>query len=31
VLPEPASLGPTTKGKTNIGNIATGEALDGSR
>ncbi|MET0587574.1 MAG: saccharopine dehydrogenase family protein, partial [Novosphingobium sp.] len=30
VLPEPASLGPTTKGKTNIGNIATGEALDGS-
>lgn len=30
VLPEPASLGPTTKGKTNIGNIATGETLDGS-
>ena len=30
VLPEPASLGPTTKGKTNIGDIATGEALDGS-
>ena len=30
VLPEPASLGPTTKGKTNIGNIATCEALDGS-
>lgn len=30
VLPEPASLGPTTRGKTNIGNIATGEALDGS-
>ena len=30
VLPEPASLGPTTKGKTNIGVIATGEALDGS-
>ncbi|MDR7102590.1 saccharopine dehydrogenase family protein [Croceicoccus sp. BE223] len=30
VLPEPASLGPTTKGKTNIGNIATGKALDGS-
>ncbi|WEK46797.1 MAG: saccharopine dehydrogenase family protein [Candidatus Andeanibacterium colombiense] len=30
VLPEPASLGPTTKGKTNIGCIATGEALDGS-
>ncbi len=29
VLPEPASLGPTTKGKTNIGDIATGEALDG--
>jgi len=24
VLPEPASLGPTTKGKTNIGDIATG-------
>jgi len=30
VLPEPASLGPTTRGKTNIGVIATGEALDGS-
>ncbi|MGD9470926.1 MAG: saccharopine dehydrogenase family protein [Novosphingobium sp.] len=30
VLPEPASLGATTKGKTNIGCIATGEALDGS-
>jgi saccharopine dehydrogenase (NAD+, L-lysine-forming) len=30
VLPEPASLGPTTRGKTNIGNIATGQALDGS-
>ena len=30
VLPEPASLGPTTRGKTNIGNIATGDALDGS-
>lgn len=30
VLPEPASLGPTTKGKTNIGDIATGEALDGT-
>ncbi len=30
VLPEPASLGPTTHGKTNIGDIATGEALDGS-
>lgn len=30
VLPEPASLGPTTTGKTNIGDIATGEALDGS-
>lgn len=25
VLPEPASLGPTTHGKTNIGDIATGE------
>jgi len=30
VLPEPASLGPTTRGKTNIGDIATGEALDGT-
>jgi saccharopine dehydrogenase (NAD+, L-lysine-forming) len=30
VLPEPSSLGSTTTGKTNIGNIATGEALDGS-
>lgn len=30
VLPEPASLGETTKGKTNIGDIATGESLDGS-
>lgn len=30
VLPEPASLGPTTHGKTNIGDIATGQALDGS-
>ncbi len=30
VLPEPASLGPTTHGKTNIGDIVTGEALDGS-
>ncbi|MET0252244.1 MAG: saccharopine dehydrogenase family protein [Novosphingobium sp.] len=30
VLPEPASLGPTTRGKTNIGDIATGDALDGS-
>jgi saccharopine dehydrogenase (NAD+, L-lysine-forming) len=30
VLPEPASLGPTTHGKTNIGDIATGESLDGS-
>ena len=30
VLPEPASLGPTTRGKTNVGCIATGEALDGS-
>ena len=29
VLPEPASLGPTTKGKTNIGVIATGEPLAG--
>ena len=30
VLPEPSDLGQTTKGKTNIGDIATGEALDGS-
>jgi saccharopine dehydrogenase (NAD+, L-lysine-forming) len=30
VLPEPSSLGPTTKGKTNIGCIATGLAKDGS-
>ncbi len=30
VLPEPASLGSTTHGKTNIGDIATGESLDGS-
>ena len=30
VLPEPASLGATTKGKTNIGDIATGIAQDGS-
>ena len=30
VLPEPASLGSTTTGKTNIGVIATGEAADGS-
>ena len=30
VLPKPESLGPTTKGKTNIGDIATGDALDGS-
>jgi saccharopine dehydrogenase (NAD+, L-lysine forming) len=30
VLPEPASLGPTTRGKTNIGDIATGDAVDGS-
>jgi len=30
VLPEPSSLGSTTTGKTNIGVIATGEALDGS-
>jgi saccharopine dehydrogenase (NAD+, L-lysine forming) len=29
VLPEPASLGPTTKGKTNIGDIATGLGKDG--
>jgi len=29
VLPEPASLGPTTHGKTNIGDIATGESLEG--
>ena len=29
VLPEPASLGPTTQGKTNIGDIATGQPLDG--
>ena len=30
MLPEPSSLGEMTKGKTNIGDIATGEALDGS-
>ena len=30
VLPEPASLGSTTTGKTNIGDIATGIAKDGS-
>ncbi|WP_423142789.1 saccharopine dehydrogenase C-terminal domain-containing protein [Parablastomonas sp. CN1-191] len=30
VLPKPETLGSTTKGKTNIGDIATGEALDGS-
>ena len=30
VLPKPESLGPTTTGKTNIGDISTGEALDGS-
>lgn len=30
VLPEPSTLGATTRGKTNIGDIATGEALDGS-
>ncbi len=30
VLPKPESLGETTTGKTNIGVIATGEALDGS-
>ena len=29
VLPEPASLGSTTTGKTNIGVIATGQAKDG--
>jgi saccharopine dehydrogenase (NAD+, L-lysine-forming) len=31
VLPEPASLGPTTKGKTNIGCIATGLGKDGKQ
>ncbi len=31
VLPEPASLGATTKGKTNIGDIATGTAKDGTK
>src|SRR5690606_9795817 len=30
VLPKPETLGSTTRGKTNIGVIATGEALDGS-
>ena len=30
VLPKPETLGATTKGKTNIGDIATGEAHDGS-
>jgi saccharopine dehydrogenase (NAD+, L-lysine-forming) len=30
VLPKPETLGETTKGKTNIGVIATGKALDGS-
>jgi saccharopine dehydrogenase (NAD+, L-lysine-forming) len=30
VLPKPETLGETTKGKTNIGVIATGETLDGS-
>jgi saccharopine dehydrogenase (NAD+, L-lysine-forming) len=30
VLPKPETLGATTKGKTNIGDIATGEAMDGS-
>ncbi|GMM92893.1 saccharopine dehydrogenase family protein [Qipengyuania sp. MTN3-11] len=30
VLPKPETLGESTKGKTNIGVIATGEALDGS-
>ena len=29
VLPKPETLGATTTGKTNIGDIATGEALDG--
>ena len=29
VLPEPASLGPTTRGKTNIGCVATGLGKDG--
>ncbi len=30
VLPKSETLGPTTTGKTNIGDIATGQALDGS-
>ena len=30
ILPKPETLGATTKGKTNIGDIATGQALDGS-
>ena len=30
VLPKPETLGETTKGNTNIGVIATGEAIDGS-
>lgn len=30
VLPNPGDLGALTKGKTNIGDIATGEAIDGS-
>src|SRR3546814_5994986 len=30
VLPKPETLGETTKGNTNIGCIATGEALNGS-
>jgi saccharopine dehydrogenase (NAD+, L-lysine-forming) len=30
VLPEPSTLGATTRGKTNIGDIATGVAKDGS-
>ncbi len=30
VLPEPSTLGSTTRGKTNIGDIATGIARDGS-
>lgn len=31
VLPEPSTLGETTKGKTNIGDIATGIAKDGEK
>ena len=30
LLPDPGDLGQLTKGKTNIGDIATGEAIDGS-